>query len=103
MKAIHRCANEPGIGGRKPRVQQLPHSIGIDHVVAGLAVEQPKLPTTEALVAGHKRGGASWVADLLHEPGECWHISAELNIDHEPALVEALVDEVDAELFADRT
>ena len=102
MEAVHDGADEIGVVGRQPPLQQLPHAGRLDHLLSCFAGLELELPPPVVAVADDVGGRAVRVADLLDDVGERGHRSAQPDVEYQPVLVEALIDEGDPEVLADR-
>ena len=102
VESIHHGAHEIGVVGRQPWLEQLPHPFVGRHVGARLPGLQLELPAAVVVVADDIGGRPGGVADLLHERRQRRHWTLQPDVEHQPVLVEPLVDERQPELFADR-
>ena len=101
MEPVDDGADEIGVVGRQPPLEQLPHRRRLDHLLTGFAGLELELPAPVVAVADDVGGRSVRVADLLDDAGERRHRSSQPDVEHQPVLVEPLVDERDPELLAD--
>ncbi len=95
VEAVDGRAHQVPLVGAQPRPHQLPDLLGRLHVPCGLTGLELELPPPPAGVAGHEGAGSSRVADLLGRPAERVDRSVDLDVDHQPLLVEPQVDHAD--------
>ena len=101
VEPVHDRPDQICVVGCDPPLQQLPHAGGLDHLLAVFSRLELELPAPVVGVADDVRGRSPGIADLLDEAGEGRHRSPQPDVENQPVLVVALVDERQPETLAD--